>query len=326
MQLIELQENIWVIQGGANIGVIAHEGHCLIIDSGMDKETGQNILKQVKKLGLSPTALLITHAHADHFGGAHYLVRQTGLQVYATRVEASVISSPILEPLYLFGGAQPPKELQHKFFLAKPCTVDVILEGNELSVDHIPLAVIPLPGHSTEQVGVAFKNTLFVSDAFLTPEILDKHLIPFYTDIQSGLKTLGFLKELIKNPDAFSPDASTSSNGFLLNTKTAPFKLVVAGHGELYSSSDQVNQVIDYTVQRLESILEQVRNSLGYGEPRSTSDVLSSVAAIHGASITTLSQHALYNTTVQAALSALNTQDVIHPIFQDNRLLWQRTQ
>jgi hypothetical protein len=84
--------------------------------------------------------------------------------------------------------------------------------------------------------------------------------------------------------------------------------------------------VIDYTVQRLESILEQVRKSLDNGKPRSTSDVLSSVAAIHGASITTLSQHALYTTTVQAALSALYAQEVIHPIFQDNRLLWQRTQ
>lgn len=326
MQLIELQENIWVIQGGANIGIIAHEDHCLIIDSGMDKDSGQNILKQVKKLGLIPTALLITHAHADHFGGAHYLVRQTGLQVYATRVEASVISGPILEPLYLFGGARPPSELQHKFFLAKPCKVDVILEGHELSVDQIPLVVLPLPGHSTEQVGVAIKDTLFVGDAFFTPKILDKHHIPFYTDIQAGLKTLGFLKELVKNPDTFSPDVLTSSSGNLLNTKTTPFKLVVAGHGELYSSSDQVNQVIDYSVQRLESILEQVRNSLDYGEPRSASDVLSSVAAIHDASITTLSQHALYNTTVQAALSALYIQDVIHPIFQDNRLLWQRTQ
>jgi len=326
MQLIELQENIWVIQGGANIGVIAHEGRCLIIDSGMDKDTGQNILKQVKKLGLTPTALLITHAHADHFGGAHHLVQQTGLQVYAARVEASVISGPILEPLYLFGGAQPPRELQHKFFLAKPCKVDVILEGHELSVDQIPLAVLPLPGHSTEQVGLAFKDTLFVGDAFLTPEILDKHHIPFYTDIQAGLNTLGFLKELVKSPDTFSPDVLTSSSGNVLNTKTTPSKAVVAGHGEVYSSSDQVNQVIDYTVQRLTSILEQVRNSFDYGEPRSTSEVLSSVAATHGASITTLSQHALYNTTVQAALSALYAQEVIHPIFQDNRLLWQRTQ
>jgi glyoxylase-like metal-dependent hydrolase (beta-lactamase superfamily II) len=290
MQLIELQENTWVIQGGANIGVIAYEDHCLIIDSGMDKDTGQNILKQVKKLGLSPTALLITHAHAD-----------------------------------LFGGAQPPGELLHKFFLAKPCMADVILKGNEQSVDQIPLEVISLPGHSSEQVGVAHGDTLFVGDAFLTPEILDKHRIPFYTDIREGLKTLSFLK-------TFVDDASSSSvthsqmNGNILKTKTTPFKLVVAGHGELYSSPDQVNRAIDYTVQRLESILEQVRSSLAHGEPRSTIDVLSSVAAAHSATITSLSQHALYNTTIQAALSALYAQAEIQPIFQDNYLLWQRMQ
>lgn len=324
MQLIELQENIWVIQGGANIGVIAHEDHCLIIDSGMDKDTGQNILKQVKKLGLTPTALLITHAHADHFGGAHYLVRQTGLKVYATRVEASVMSSPILEPLYLFGGAQPPRELQHKFFLAKPCMADVILEGNEQSVDQIPLDVISLPGHSTEQVGIVYGNILFVGDAFLTPEILDKHRIPFYTDIQEGLKTLSYLKTFVNDATTSSAIALSQLSGSTLKTKTTPFKLVVAGHGEINSTPDQFNLVIDYTVQRLESILEQVRNSLAHGEPRSTTHVLSSVAAAHGATITTLPQHALYNTTIQAALSALYAQGEIQPIFQDNYLLWQR--
>ena len=324
MQLIELQENIWVIQGGANIGVIAHEDHCLIIDSGMDKDTGQNILKQVKKLGLTPTALLITHAHADHFGGAHYLVRQTGLKVYATRVEASVMSSPILEPLYLFGGAQPPRELQHKFFLAKPCMADVILEGNEQSVDQIPLDVISLPGHSTEQVGIVYGNILFVGDAFLTPEILDKHRIPFYTDIQEGLKTLSYLKTFVNDATTPSAIALSQLSGSILKTKTTPFKLVVAGHGEINSTPNQFNLVIDYTVQRLESILEQVRNSLAHGEPRSTTDVLSSVAAAHGATITALPQHALYNTTIQAALSALYAQGEIQPIFQDNYLLWQR--
>lgn len=126
MQLIQLEENVWVIQGGANIGIIAHEGRCLIIDSGMDKDVGREILKQVQKLGLVPEALVVTHAHADHFGGAHYLVRQTGLKVYATRMEAAVMSAPILEPLYLFSGAQPPRELQQKFLLARPCLADVL--------------------------------------------------------------------------------------------------------------------------------------------------------------------------------------------------------
>src|SRR6266550_595268 len=303
MQLIELQENIWAIQGGANIGVIAHEGHCLIIDSGMDKDTGQNILKQVKKLGLTPTALLITHAHADHFGGAHYLVRQTGLQVYATRVEASVMSSPILEPLYLFAGAQPPGELQHKFFLAKPCKVDMILQGNELSVDQIPLEIIPLPGHSTEQVGVAYDNTLFVGDAFLTPEILDKHRIPFYTDIQAGLTTLTTLK-----------------------TQAAPFKHIVAGHGELYTSAEQANRAIDYMVTRLETILDQVRSALDNGDARASVDILSVVSTAQEAEISTLSQYVLYNTKIQSDLSALYTRGEIAPVFQENRLLWRRSQ
>src|SRR5256886_11802601 len=110
MQLTQLHEQTWVIQGGANIGVIAQEGRCLIIDSGMDKDAGRDILNQVKKLGLTPTALLITHAHADHFGGAHYLERQTGLKVYAICVKTAVMSGPILELLYIFSVDQPPPE------------------------------------------------------------------------------------------------------------------------------------------------------------------------------------------------------------------------
>ncbi|MBA2394970.1 MAG: MBL fold metallo-hydrolase [Ktedonobacteraceae bacterium] len=301
MQLIQLNEQTWVIQGGANIGVIAYEGRCLIIDSGMDKDTGRDILKQVKKLGLTPTALLVTHAHADHFGGAHYLVGQTGLQVHATRVEASVMASPILEPLYLFSGAQPPRELQHKFLMAKPSLADVILAGNESVVDQIPVQVIPLPGHSLEQVGVAFGETLFVGDAFLTEDILDKHRIPFYSDVQVGLTTLTTLK-----------------------MQTGSFKHIVAGHGEIYTATEHANRAINYTMQRLEDILENVRRTLADGTPRSLADILNAVATAQEVTINALPQYVLYQTTVQSALSTLYTQGEVYPLFQDNALLWNR--
>lgn len=303
MQLTQLNEQTWVIQGGANIGVLAHEGRCLIIDSGMDKDAGRDILNQVKKLGLTPTALLVTHAHADHFGGAHYLVRQTGLKVYATRVEASVMAGPILEPLYLFSGAQPPRELQHKFLLGKPCLVDTILSGNETSIDTLPVQVLSLPGHSTEQVGVAFGETLFVGDAFLTPEILDKHRIPFYTDVQVGLTTLATLKE-----------------------RTSTFTYMVAGHGEIYTAAEQSNSAIDYTAQRLESILDNVRNALANGSPRTQAAVFSEVAYAQEVTIQAMSQYVLCQTTVQSALSTLYTWGEIAPVFQDNMLLWKRVQ
>ncbi|HEV7237402.1 MAG TPA: MBL fold metallo-hydrolase [Ktedonobacteraceae bacterium] len=301
MQLIQVQEQTWIIQGGANIGVIAAEGRCLIIDSGMDKDAGRDILNQVKKLGLTPTALLVTHAHADHFGGAQYLVRQTGLTVFATRIEASVMAGPMLEPLYLFSGALPPRDLQHKFLLAKPCLADVILVGNEQEIDHIPVKVVSLPGHSLEQVGVAFGETIFVGDAFLTPDILDKHRIPFYSDVETGLSTLTALK-----------------------THILPFKHIVAGHGELYTSTEQANLAIEYTAKRLESILDTVRAALADGAARPANDILSVVATALGVQIQTLPQYVLYNTTVQSALSVLYTRGELQPHFQGNSLAWRR--
>jgi glyoxylase-like metal-dependent hydrolase (beta-lactamase superfamily II) len=297
--LEQLQERTWVIQGGANIGVIACGDRCLIIDSGMDKDAGRDILQQVKKLGLTPTSLLITHAHADHFGGAHYLVRQTGLKVYATRIEAAVMSGPILEPLYLFSGAQPPRELQHKFLLAKPCLVDTVLTGNEQSIDDIPLRVLPLPGHSSEQVGVAVGDTLFAGDAFLTPAILDKHRIPFYCDVQAGLTTLATLK-----------------------TDLPAFQHIVAGHGEISNSGGQARHAIDYTIERLEAILENLRAALANGDARPASDLLQAVASAQGARIEALSQYVLYNTTIHSALSTLYGRGEIAPFFAENALLW----
>lgn len=324
MQLTQLQEHVWVIQGGANIGVIEHEGRCLIIDSGMDKDVGREILKQVRKLGLVPDALVVTHAHADHFGGAHYLVRQTGLKVYATRVEASVMASPILEPLYLFSGAQPPRELQHKFLLAKPCLTDVVLAGTEQSIAEIPVQIIPLPGHSIEQVGLIYGETLFTGDAFLVPDILDKHGIPFYTDIQTGLISLDQLVARLDSSAPSAPAVSELKNIDVTKVANRAFKHIVAGHGEIYTSSEQAKRVIQYTAQRLESILELVRDALADGAARPGSDLLQVVAGAQSVDISTLSQYVLCNTTVQAALSALYARGEVYPLIRENNLTWQR--
>lgn len=313
MQLEQLREDVWVIQGGANIGVIAREGHCLLIDSGMDKDVGREILKQVRKLDLVPEALVVTHAHADHFGGADYLVRQTGVKVYATRVEAAVMSGPILEPLYLFG-AQPPRELQQKFLLAKPCLADVILTGEEQQLGRYPVRVLPLPGHSLEQVGLAYGETLFVGDAFLTPEILDKHRIPFYTDVRQGLMSLERLLSLLG-----------SAEGNTQETAIPTFKQIVAGHGELYTSSEQAKRVIKYTTERLQSILEQVKEALSDGVGRPGTEILRAVAVAQKVDISTLSQYVLCQMTVQAALSALYAGGEIALSLHDNGLTWRRS-
>lgn len=109
-----------------------------------------------------------------------------------------------------------------------------------------------------------------------------------------------------------------------LKQRISTFKHIVAGHGEIYSTTEQANQAIDYMVQRLESILDTVRTALADGTARSTADMLSAVVKAQGATITTLSQHVLYQTTIQSGLSTLYTRGEIHPLFRDNLLLWHR--
>ena len=102
------------------------------------------------------------------------------------------------------------------------------------------------------------------------------------------------------------------------------FKHIVAGHGEIYTSPEQAKRVIQYTVQRLESILELARDALADGVARPGSEVLQVVAGAQGVTISTLSQYVLCNTTVQAALSALYARGEVFPLIRENNLTWQR--
>ncbi len=79
-----------------------------------------------------------------------------------------------------------------------------------------------------------------------------------------------------------------------------------------------------YLPRFLATILEQVRAELADGTPRSLADILAAVASAQGATISTLAQHVLYQTTVQSALSTLYTRGEVHPLFQNNILLWSR--
>lgn len=54
------------------------------------------------------------------------------------------------------------------------------------------------------------------------------------------------------------------------------------GHGELYIAVEQANQAIEYTIQRLESILNDVRVILTDEQPYADSDITSNVAKRQG--------------------------------------------
>ena len=297
MRQVELTPGVFHLQGGSNMGLVAQEGKGLLIDTGLDKDTARRALRAADELGVALEGVFLTHAHADHFGGAHFLQRRLEVPLYAPALEAAMTENPIIEPLYLFGGAAPIGELRHKFTLAKPCRIDHVVEPGPLEIGPFHVEVVPLPGHAPNQVGVAVGEVLFCADAVFPTETLQKHKVTFCVDLDETLATLEQLPNL-------------------------PYARFAPGHGPAYEVGDEITCACAANRERLEEVRERVYAALG--EPLKTSDLVQRVADHFGLQLATATAYFLTRTTVLAALSSLERAGKVIAIMGDNRLLWQR--
>lgn len=297
MKRVELAPGIFHLQGGSNMGLAVRDGKGLLIDTGLDKDAARRALRAAGELEVALEAVFITHAHADHFGGAYFLQRRLEIPLYATALEAAMMENPIIEPLYLFSGAAPIGELRHKFTLAKPCRVDHVVEPGPLEIGPFQVEVIPLPGHAPNQVGVAVGEVIFCADAVFPAEALQKHKIPFCVDMNETLATLERLPGL-------------------------PYAHFAPGHGPAYKAGDGIAQACAANRERLEKIREQVYAALE--EPQETSPLVRRVADHFGLRLEMATAYFLTRTTILAALSSLEQAGDVTVVMRDNRLLWRR--
>lgn len=180
------------IPGANNLGVVLNgDGGAIAIDTGIDKDTGRLIRKALDEAGLKLVAIISTHHHADHIGGNDYLVRAyPGVAVCAPPLEAVLVAHPELEPIYLSGGAAPIPALRTKWLMAKGVPVSHLIDEAQFTIGGVTFAVVPLPGHSLNQIGLAVDGVCFAADGFFGPETLAKHGIPFAHDIGAQLTSL----------------------------------------------------------------------------------------------------------------------------------------
>jgi glyoxylase-like metal-dependent hydrolase (beta-lactamase superfamily II) len=291
----QLSQEAWLVRGGSNVGLLVRGSEALAIDTGLDRQAGRDIVRAAEGLGARISGVVITHAHADHCGGAAEIARRSGARVYASSLEAAVVRNPLLEPLYLYGGANPLPEFLHKFTLAAPCGVDEILKPGPWSVAGFDLEILPLPGHAPEQVGVLVGDVLFAADAFFPADTLQKHGIPFYADIDQAVESLESLR----------------------GRACARY---ASGHGP---ALDDAGPTLDANRVRLEQIREACLGALR--QPADPPTVLAHVAARLGVSLEGPVAYYLANTTVLAALCSCHRAGQARPSVDGNRLLWSRT-
>ncbi len=297
MDVIQLADSVYQLQGGTNVGLIVDGQRALAIDAGLDRDAGRRVVRAAEELGVRITAVAITHAHADHFGGAAEIQRRTGAAVYAPAFEAAIVENPELEAYYLFSGAQPPAELRHKFILAPGCAVDGRIEPGAHELAGFAVEAIPMPGHAQNQMMIAHRDVCFAGDAFFQPAILDKYGIPFYVDVARAQESLERLASL---------------NG--------RFSWFVPGHGPAVTD---VAPIAELNGRRIQEICAHVRFALQ--KPAAAEEVLAAVAEAMGISISTPAIYYLTFTTIHACLSALQAAGKAAVLVVNNRALWHLT-
>ena len=298
MDLIPLTPSAYHLRGGSNAGLIVQDGRGVLVDTGLDKDTARQILRHVERLKITLTGVVITHAHADHFGGAATVRARTGVPVYAPALEAAVVANPLLEPIYLYGGAAPITELLGKFLLAEACPVDHLLELGDTDIGGIRVTTLRAPGHAPNQMIVAGGDVWFVADAVFSPAVAAKHIIPFYHNVSEALTTLEALTEL----DGGGYEAFVPGHGPAVR-EIGPWAR--ENHGRLLEIRAAVHAALDQATD-IAGILKATADRLGL---------------VIGNPVT----YSLTQTTILACLSSLQEAGQVAVRTVENRLVWSRS-
>ena len=140
----------------ANCFLVANdEKNAVIIDPGAE---ASYILDVVRQQELKPLALLLTHAHFDHFGAAAEIMEQTGLPLYVHELDRAMLLSPevcLAENLGFAAIYRKPDEAGIRTFTDN--------ETLKFSVE-LEFLVIHTPGHSPGSSCFRHGDILFSGD------------------------------------------------------------------------------------------------------------------------------------------------------------------
>ncbi|HWQ54998.1 MAG TPA: MBL fold metallo-hydrolase [Bryobacteraceae bacterium] len=144
----------------------------VLIDAGAGTHTERLLANVRQDFGdVAVRALVLTHCHADHAGGAAEIRRLTGCAVYAPKATRPIVENADEEAMGLRAAREAgvyPAE-----FRVLPCPVDGVLkDGEKLSIAGLPFTPIHVRGHSRDAFCLLAERQLFSGDVLFYGGIL----------------------------------------------------------------------------------------------------------------------------------------------------------
>jgi len=142
VKLLVDSRSLWAAQ--TNCYVIAPEagGPAIVVDAPPDPE---GIGALLAAHDLTPIALLVTHGHIDHAGGAGAVVRSTGVDSFVHPDDDFLTLHPAEQLAQMFGVRIGPEDAA---VFAPPASYLPLQDGQGLDLAGLAFEVIHTPGHT----------------------------------------------------------------------------------------------------------------------------------------------------------------------------------
>lgn len=124
------------------------EKKCLIFDPG---EEGVRLIKEIKKAGLTPVAVFLTHAHFDHIGAVDAVCEEFSIPHYIHEKEVDWLADP------LKNGSGKYFELPN-YIVKAPKSEHIIKVEQTFDIAGIKFNAVFTPGHSPGSVTYIFED------------------------------------------------------------------------------------------------------------------------------------------------------------------------
>jgi len=249
MEIKKINDELFYIADTTNIPLIKTPEGFIIFDAPIDKDKAKKVKKIIEENEIKPKFLILSHHHADHTGGASYLKEYFNLIVLTSESEKLFIENPMIEPIYLAQGANPPKEFLTKWVKSEPVKVDEVVQQGEQEIGGRRIEFLDLSGHSIDMVGVKVDDVIFSADCFFSDEILKKYIIPYFHDKDKFIEKLNYIK-------AFE------------------FLYILPSHGALYSRNE-ANSVLEENIKVVNNVEKQILTIIE--TPKNVEEILTSL-------------------------------------------------